>query len=614
MLVAWSAAIAAVTVAVVTWLLRAASRGEASVKNGNRWLAVAAGCLGGGVATQQAFGGLIGGAQPLRMADLISLAALPALVIGLATLTARYAPQRPNPGRSGRGLAGRVPLSPVLGMAVDSCLLVAALFVTCFVTVFGRDYQSTTAGAAAFAVHLIRPAADLIALGLALRFVARNPRSTALPALALIVVTVGDCLAVGARVSGTGVGAAPGVSVVAALGLLAATATPGRRPGVSAVKAESPGGPWSNPATVIALAAAAMAALAVTAVAVSGGPVASPALAVAGAFVVLLLVIRLALLARQASVVAASADDPNRTFRALADSAIDAVVLCDASGVIEYASRSVAEFGYQPGDLTGTRLVDLVHPEDRLAAGRAALSALREASGPESFAGRVRGADGSWRHIESSLSRYDQRGVQPRLLVTARDVSDRVALRREVAHLTFHDSLTGLPNRAYLERRLTALGQSPAPVPGAVAAVMLDLDGYAAVNDLVGRSGGDLILAQVGRRLRAAAPPEATVARWDSDAFAVLVGAADQQRAGDIARGVTELATQLADRISAEPFTASGTEVSLTASVGVAFSGERTELVLSEAHLAMARAKEAGGGRVEMIAAPVPARAVPAEH
>jgi len=71
---------------------------------------------------------------------------------------------------------------------------------------------------------------------------------------------------------------------------------------------------------------------------------------------------------------------------------------------------------------------------------------------------------------------------------------------------------------------------------------------------------------------------------------------------------------KLADRISAEPFTASGTEVSLTASVGVAFSGERTELVLSEAHLAMARAKEAGGGRVEMIAAPVPARAVPAEH
>jgi diguanylate cyclase (GGDEF)-like protein/PAS domain S-box-containing protein len=611
-LLAWSATIVLATVAAVTWLLRAASRGEASVKNGYRWLAVAAGCLGGGAAAQQSFGGLIGGAQPLRLADLISLAALPALIIGLATLTARYAASRPNPGRTGRGLAVRVPSSTALGMAVDSCLLVAALFVISFVTVFGWDYQDSTAGAAAFAVHLIRPAADLITLGFALRFVARNPRWTALPALALVVVAVGDSLAVAARVSGTGAGTAPGLAVVAALGLLVANARPGRRPAASTMRSEMPGGPRSNPAARIALAAAAMAAVAVTVVAVTGGPVTSPAVAVAGAFVVLLLVIRLALLARQASLVAASAADPNRAFRALADSAIDAVVLCDMSGVIEYASRSVAEFGYHPGHLAGARLVDLVHPEDRLAARRAALASLREASKPQSFAGRVRGADGSWRHIESTLSRYAQPGDQARLLVTARDVSDRVALRREVAHLTFHDSLTGLPNRAYLEQRLTAPAQAGAEEPGAVAAIMLDLDGYASVNDLVGRSGGDLILAQVGRRLRAAAPPEATVARWDSDAFAVLVSAADQEWA-------SELAQQLADRISAEPFTASGTEVAMTASVGVALSGEHAELVLGAAQLALTRAKEAGGGQVEMIAAPEPARpraasTVSAEH
>lgn len=607
---AWSAVIVLVAVAAVTLLLDAASRGGASVKNGYRWLAVASGCLGAGAATQRAFGGLIGGADPLRMADLISLAALPALVIGLATLTSREAPERPNLARPGRGLVGRVPSSPVLSLALDSCLLVAALFLICFVTMFGPDYQRTTAGAAGFAVYLIRPAADLIALGLALRFVVRNRRLTILPALALVAVAVGDCLAVGARISGTGGAAAPSLSVVVALGLLAAAARAGRRPSLSGAKADQPGGPWSNPATLIALAAAGLAAIAVTVVSVSGGPVASPALAVTGAFVVLLLVIRLALLIWQTSVVAASVLDPNRAFLALADSAIDTVVLCDIYGVIEYASRSVAEFGYQPGQLPGTPLVDLVHPEDRLAARRAAIAALREASEPQSFAGRVRGADGSWRHIESSLSCYAQPGDQSRLLVTARDVSDRVELRRQVAHLTFHDSLTGLPNRVYLEQRLTALSQSGGLAPGAVAAVMLDLDGYAAVNDLVGHSGGDVILAQVGRRLRAAAPPEATVARWGSDAFAVLVVTGDQEPGAD----VTGLARQLADRINAEPFTAAGTEVSLTVSVGVAFSGERAELVLSEAQLAMTRAKEAGGGRVEMIAAPMPARAVPADR
>ena len=57
-------------------LLRASNHPEPSVKNGYRWLAVAAVCLAAGAAVQQAFGGLIGGALPLRLADLISLGAL----------------------------------------------------------------------------------------------------------------------------------------------------------------------------------------------------------------------------------------------------------------------------------------------------------------------------------------------------------------------------------------------------------------------------------------------------------------------------------------------------------------------------------------------------------
>jgi diguanylate cyclase (GGDEF)-like protein/PAS domain S-box-containing protein len=580
---------------------------------------------------QTAFGGVIGGPQPLRVADLISLAALPALVIALATLTAGLGRddlaerEPPRAARGGRGrpmlgLAGRVPSWPVLGMAVDSALLVAALFVICYVTVFGRDYQGTTAGPAAFAVDLIRPAADLIAIGLVLRFVMRSPRMTVLPALALVVVTAGDCLAVGPRVSGTAAGLMTGLAVIAALCLLGAAgllAAGGLRGAAARADRAGPepaaaAGSWSNAATLIAISAAALAAVGVTVVSVSGGPVASPALAVAGAAMVLLLVIRLALLAQQASAAAATAHDPDRAFLVLADSAIDAIVLCDTSGMIEYASRSVAEFGYEPGQIAGARLIDLVHPEDRRTAAAAALSALSglsgngdgEVTGPVTFSGRVRGADGSWRHVESGLSRYLQPGGQARLLVTARDVSDRVALRRQVAHLTFHDSLTGLPNRAYLEERLADLCRHPARAGSVIGAIVIDLDGYAAVNNVVGRSGGDLILAQAGRRLRAAAPPEAIVARWGSDAFAVLTGEARS------AAEIIELARHLADRVAAEPFSASDTEIPLTASIGVAAG--RAELVLSDAHLAMSRAKDAGGNRVEIFAPPMSARPVQA--
>ena len=612
-LLAWAAAGVIAAAVAVGRLLRASNRPEPPVKNGYRWLAVAAACWAAGGIAQRAFDGLIGGALPLRVSDLISLAALPALVIGLATLTAGSA----DPGRSGPGgSTGPATAGPVQGIVVDSCLLVASLFVIGWVTTFGRDYAGASAGAPAFALDLIRPVADLIALGMVLPFAVRGLRLTLLPTLALTAWTVGDALAVGARVSGADPGAWPSLAWIVGLCLLAAApafAAAGR------LSQRNPRpdwleGSWSSPATVAALLAAAAAALIVTGFSVGGGPVASPALAVAGASVVLVLVLRLAGLAIQASAAAATSQRSDRMFRSLAETTSDAVVVCDLAWSIQYASPAVAEFGYTPAGLTGTALADLVHPQDRLAGFRAALAGMRSpaAGGDDaprnaSFAGRVRSADGSWRHVESTLSRYGQADEPTRLLITVRDVSDRIALRRQLTHLTFHDGLTGLPNRAFVEERVKdLLGHAEPPglpepglaEPGLAGAILVDLDGYTAVNDLIGHGGGDLLLAQAGRRLRAEAPPQATVARWGGDEFAILITDADS------AQDVIDLAERLAGRIAAEPFSVAGKELPLTASVGVALTpmGD-TEHLLSNADVAMSRAKEAGGGRVEVFAA-----------
>src|SRR5262249_55731944 len=152
---------------------------------------------------------------------------------------------------------------------------------------------------------------------------------------------------------------------------------------------------------------------------------------------------------------------------------------------------AVAEFGYRPADLTGKQLADLVHPEDRGAGIRAAIRGLRTEPGTATFAGRIRGADGSWRYVESALSRYGEAGAPARLLITSRDVSDLIALRQQVTQLTFHDGLTGLPNRAYVEERVRELSRPgrasrdawPGPL---VAAIRIDLDGFASVADLAG--------------------------------------------------------------------------------------------------------------------------------
>ena len=212
------------------------------------------------------------------------------------------------------------------------------------------------------------------------------------------------------------------------------------------------------------------------------------------------------------------------------------------------------------------------------------------------------------------MSRYGAAGEPARLLITSRDVSDQVALRRQLTQLTFHDGLTGLPNRAYVEERVKDLTRGSDQEPDGLArsddvnrrepagpilaaAILVDFDGYAAVNEIAGHAGGDLVLAQAGRRLRAAVPPAATVARWGGDEFAVLLGS------DTTGQEVIELAERLAGVIAAEPFTVAAKQIALTASVGAAVcTADQAGKVLGNAGTALAKAQEAGTGRVEIFA------------
>jgi diguanylate cyclase (GGDEF)-like protein/PAS domain S-box-containing protein len=358
-------------------------------------------------------------------------------------------------------------------------------------------------------------------------------------------------------------------------------------------------------ATAAAAAAAGVAALIIIGWALAGESVDRPVVAVVAGTTMLALALRaLGLLRRENSAVWIWHESRQR-FRELADRTTDVVLLCDLSGVIRYASRAVADYGYSPEALVGTPLADLLHPEDRAGGTRAVRRAVTDAVNRVGrYPCRVRAADGTWRHVESTVSRFREPGGPAQLLVTARDVSAQVALRRQVTHLTFHDGLTGLPNRAYVEQRVHEAAGPAAPAPGTASpapsiagVILLDLDRFAAVNAAVGHGAGDVLLAQVGRRLRAAVPPQDTVARWGGDEFAVLVEGAVS------AEEIADMAERLARSVTSSPFRAGEAEVSMTACVGVAISGEGPAgAVWRNADMAMSRAKEQGEGRVEIYA------------
>ena len=387
-------------------------------------------------------------------------------------------------------------------------------------------------------------------------------------------------------------------------------------------------------APVIAAVTVVAAAFAVLAHGLASGAASGMALVVGGGAAVLVFAVRVVMLVRESGVATRMWRESGRSLLDLAGRTSDMVLICDLQGTIRQVSPAFSGFSgfsHPEEELVGRSLADFVHPED-IEAGQAVMrraidtavqtgrpvpgldddAETGEADAAEPgtadrpdgrFACRVRSADGTWRHIQCAVLVYQMPGEPAQLLLAARDLSDQVALRQQVNHLKFHDGLTGLPNRTYVEERTREALRSAEKDQRETAVIFLDLDGFTDVNDLVGHGAGDLVLAQAARRLRAVVASRDTVARWGGDEFAVLIEAVPTEK-GTAAQEAGELAERMAGIISGEPFRAADREIRLTASVGVALAdGDAPDVLLRNADVATSRAKDGGGDRVEVYAA-----------
>jgi diguanylate cyclase (GGDEF)-like protein len=179
----------------------------------------------------------------------------------------------------------------------------------------------------------------------------------------------------------------------------------------------------------------------------------------------------------------------------------------------------------------------------------------------------------------------------------------RADLRRstdQAREQALHDGLTGLPNRTLLLQRLEHAELRDRRSGKVAAALFVDLDQFKLVNDLHGHRVGDQLLVAVAQRLSAVLRPGDTLARMSGDEFVIFC----EDR--DSAAQVDMIAARLVAAIAA-PFDLSGTEVDVTASVGIAFSsGQPAEQLLENADAAMYQAKRKGGGRHQIV--DIPAR------
>ncbi len=205
----------------------------------------------------------------------------------------------------------------------------------------------------------------------------------------------------------------------------------------------------------------------------------------------------------------------------------------------------------------------------------------------------VREQTGKLKDANRAISRLNTE-LEQRVAQRTHELSAEIEERREseakATYIAYHDTLSGLYNRAWLLQHLEQLMNSARTAPFAV--LFIGGDRFRTINDTYGHQTGDKLLAAAASRLRQTCPPEAHVARLGSDEFVVVLDQSSERAP----------VRELADRIVAafkEPIALEQLRLTLSVSVGYVitdFTGSDAAQVLRDANVAMQRAKDRGRG------------------
>ena len=218
--------------------------------------------------------------------------------------------------------------------------------------------------------------------------------------------------------------------------------------------------------------------------------------------------------------------------------------------------------GRLPQELVGSTLFGVTHPEDLPEAYAQCAKMQAGAARVITHECRFISPQGDQTWVRVTTSRVlETPGHEAHLIMHVEDVSERKLLEAELRHRSWHDSLTGLPNRTLLLDRVRHAVELQQRAAGCTSLFFLDLNEFKSVNDMHGHAAGDEVLREFGARLTALLRPGDTAARLGGDEFVVLCENTDAQQAAVIGDRLRSAA--------ATPFTIAGGQVFLTAAVGL---------------------------------------------
>ncbi len=291
--------------------------------------------------------------------------------------------------------------------------------------------------------------------------------------------------------------------------------------------------------------------------------------------------------------------ESGRFMNTILDSIMDPLCIFDSEYRIVWANKAYAEIkNRKPDELKGRHCYRALHGRDSICddciVAKTFLSS--DPCAKDNFI-TYRSGSKVWLEIYT-YPIFNEQGAVSHVIEYTRDISERKQIEEQLHHDAFHDSLTGLPNRAlFMDRLEHAVDREKRNSEYLFAVLFIDMDRFKVLNDSLGHTAGDKLLVAVSRRLAESLRPGDTVARFGGDEFAVLLEDLKDR----------EEALVIADRIQeklSQPFDLDGQEVFSSASIGVTFNAtgyDNLENILRDADIAMYHAKANGSARYEIF-------------
>jgi diguanylate cyclase (GGDEF)-like protein/PAS domain S-box-containing protein len=279
------------------------------------------------------------------------------------------------------------------------------------------------------------------------------------------------------------------------------------------------------------------------------------------------------------------------------DFAREGIVITDTDGVIQRVNKYFTQItGYSEADALGKTPRILKSGRHDAAFYKQLWQTLLETG---AWAGEIwnRAKDGhiypEWLSIGTIR---DERGEASHFVSIFHDMSENKKTEELIRHQAFHDPLTGLPNRLFLEIEFEKIIARAVRRNCGFSVLFLDLDYFKQINDSKGHDVGDAILREAAERIRLTCRNEETVVRQGGDEFVVVME--------DLSS--TEPVTLFAERVIesiSQPFVVNGNSFQLGVSIGASFfpnNGKTGDILLRNADAAMYQAKSAGRNRVRV--------------